>query len=608
MFIRKTCKTDQKTGKKYFSYQLMDSYRTERGPRQRMLLNLGSDLQIEDDERKLLANRIEELHAGTQNLFTYPPHIEKLAQTYHRILSRKENTAVPQHSAPSDQEEHNYQTVDLNTLQNEYARSVGLEHIVFETIKKLELDSILASVGLAEREIQVALGVIVGKLCSPASELATHQWLQFRSGIDELMGTDFSRLSRNAVYKVADNLLKHREVIEKQLELKEKDLFSFTDTIVLYDLTNTYFEGKAGGIELAARGKSKEKRSDCPLVTLGLVLNPEGFPKKSCILPGNISEPKTLEQSIKQLHESCNEQLIVVLDAGIATNENLEYLRKHKYKYIVASRSRSCEIPEDMELETVKEERNNRVRVAQKPDQETGEVLIYCHSESRMEKEKGIRSLKQIRLEEDLKLVAAALTKKGGVKSYNKVLERIGRLKERHRTVAKHYNIKVESDESRSKAIEISWEVNEQGLENRFQGAYLLRAYGLEWSSDRLWRTYVMLTRVEEGFRNLKSELGLRPVHHQITRRVEGHLFITVIAYHIMQTILYQLRQSGISIKWKTLRQEMATQVRVTTAMKAKDGRQISVRSSTIAEPAHRDYYAVLGISTRPGKTAKMFI
>lgn len=141
-----------------------------------------------------------------------------------------------------------------------------------------------------------------------------------------------------------------------------------------------------------------------------------------------------------------------------------------------------------------------------------------------------------------------------------------------------------------------------------FKGAYLLKAYGLDWSSERFWKTYVLLTRVEEGFRCLKSELGLRPVYHQITRRVEGHLFITVIAYHIMQTILYQLRQSGIDMRWKTLRHEMVTQVRVTTTMRAKDGRQLRVRSSTLAEPTQKDIYLALGISPSPGRTIKTFV
>ncbi len=607
MFIRKSCKTDHKTGKKYYSYQLMESFRTERGPRQRLLLNLGSDLQIEDDERKLLANRIEELQTCVQSLFPYPEHIEKLAQTYYRILSRKESNHAAQLETFPSQGSEDYQTVDINSLQNEHARSVGAEHIVVETIKKLQLDSTLSDLGLTDRQVQLALGVVTAKLCNPSSELATHRWLQFNSGVDELLGTDFSRLSLKAVYNVADNLLANKEVIEKRLESIEKDLFSLEDTILLYDLTNTYFEGTAKGVELAARGKSKEKRTDCPLVTLGLVLTPQGFPKRSRILPGNVSEPKTLKQALEELHDPSEKQPIIVMDAGIATEENLEYLREEQYKYIVASRSHSCEIPDDIKLETIKKDRNNLVRVAQKPDKETGEVLLYCSSESRKKKEEGIRSLKQERLEEDLKLASSALTKKGGTKSYDKVLERIGRLKERHSLIANHYKIEVKADEARSKAVEITWTVDEKGLEDRFQGGYLLKTYGLDWTSKELWNTYVMLTKVEESFRCLKSELGLRPVFHQITRRVEGHLFITVIAYHIMQTILYQLREKGINIRWKTLLQEMMSQIRVSTSMRAKDGRRLKVRLTTIAEPSQKDIYLALGIKSRPGRTVKSF-
>jgi transposase len=338
------------------------------------------------------------------------------------------------------------------------------------------------------------------------------------------------------------------------------------------------------------------------------VLNPEGFPRKSRILPGNIAEPKTLKESLNQLHGEQDNLPIIVLDAGIATSENLEYLREQGYKYIVASRRRSCEIPVEMNLETIKKDHKNTVKVAQKTDDETGEVLVYCHSESRMMKEKGIRSLKQQRFEEDLQVAVKALAKKGGTKSYSKVLERIGRLKERHSSVARHYKIEVKSDETRSKAIDISWEINEKSLDNRFQGAYVLKAFGLDWTSKEFWNTYVMLTRVEEGFRCLKSELGLRPIFHQINRRVEGHLFITVIAYHIMQTVLYQLQLSGIEVRWKTLRQIMATQVRVTTGMQAKDGRQLRVRSSTTAEPFQKEIYHALGINPRAGKTIKSFV
>ena len=149
----------------------------------------------------------------------------------------------------------------------------------------------------------------------------------------------------------------------------------------------------------------------------------------------------------------------------------------------------------------------------------------------------------------------------------------------------------MKPDESKSKAMEINWEVDENGLENRFQGGYLLKAYGLDWSSEKLWSTYIMLTKVEESFRCLKTDLGLRPIFHQVTRRVEGHLFLTVIAYHVMHTILYQLQNKSINMRWQTLHRELENQIRVTTTMKLEDDRQVHIRKTTTADHDQKEIY-----------------
>ena len=608
MFIRKAIKKNRKTQKEYFSYQLMESIRTERGPRQRLVLNLGCDLPVSDNERKELANRIEELQSGTSNLFPYPEHIEKFAQTYHKILCRKQyNNAALETKSGEIKQDKDFQTVDLNSLNHENARSVGMEHLSLETIKKLKLDSLFQGFGLTERQVDVALGVIIGKLCYPSSERATLDWLKRCSGVDELIGADFTRLSKDLVYQVADNLLQNKAEIESHLEKRESDLFSFDETVILYDLSNTYFEGGAKGTPEALRGKSKENRSDCPLITLGLVLNKEGFPKKSRMLPGNISEPKTLKEALNKLETPSEKKPTVVFDAGIATKENLAYLREEGYSYIVASRSRSCEISDEITLQTIKDKKDNVVKAAKVNDPESGETLLYCHSSAREEKEKSMRSLKEKRLEEDLRTASNAISKKGGTKCYEKVMERIGRIKEKHKSIAKYYKIEVKPDESKSKAMEINWEVDENGLENRFQGGYLLKAYGLDWSSEKLWSTYIMLTKVEESFRCLKTDLGLRPIFHQVTRRVEGHLFLTVIAYHVMHTILYQLQNKSINMRWQTLHRELENQIRVTTTMKLEDGRQVHIRKTTTADHDQKEIYKALGIESCPGKSVKVF-
>lgn len=594
MFIRKTRKKDKTTGKEYFLFQLVESYRTDRGPRQRILLNLGSDLDLSDEERKWLANRIEELFTGNQQiLFPYPPKIEELAERYVSQLIRK--ASVPEQCEKSQPTE-NFQSVDISTLEHEQSRTVGMEHIVHQTLVKLEVGKKLLELGMTDRQVEVAIGVIVAKLIQSGSELATHKWLQTQSGIDELIGTDFTKLGLRSVYQAGDNLLRHKEELECHLRNREKSLFSLEDTVVLYDLTNTYFEGAAGGVEKASRGHSKEKRSDCPLVTLGLVLDRHGFPLRSEVLPGNVSEAKTLETALSRLLHHPHQKPTIVFDAGIASEENLLYLRQNGYSYIVASKRRSVDMPAGLQLDLVKEMDDNRVRAAQVKDEETQEIVLYCHSTQRQKKEEGMRTLLQKRLEKDLQQVSDALNKKGGTKSYPKVLERIGRLKEKHRRVASYYDIKVCPDESGVKAISIVWESKESKLEQRFQGAYCLRSFGLDWSSSDLWHTYVMLTQVEEAFRCLKTDLGLRPVYHRIEKRVDAHLFITILAYHVMQTVLHQLKLSGMPMHWITLCRHMASQVRVTSSMQLEDGRQLRVRTSTRPEFHQREIYSALNL------------
>ena len=607
MFIRKTKKIDKKTKKEYYIYQLVESYRTERGPRQKILLNLGTELCfLSESDRKQLANRIEEILSGIKTFFETSSEIEQLAKTFSKQVLRKK-VLVEEKKPLLNNEEQEFHSIDINSLEHEQAKTVGLEHIAYETYKKLEIEKKLLEAGLTKRQIEILTGIIIGKLVKPGSELSTYNWLQKCSGIDELIGTDFSRLSLNMVYQASDNLLKHKDLLEEHLASKEQDLFSLDNTIILYDLTNTFFEGRSEKIQKAARGHSKERRSDAPLVTLGLVLNKLGFPIKSKILPGNVSEPSTLQEAINSL-ENKKKSPIIIIDAGIATKENLEFLREKKYKYIVSKRGRSCEIPHDVSLEVIKEKKDQLIKAGEKKDLDTGEKLLYCHSKACEKKEIAMLSLLQKSFEASLKIASEALLKKRGMKDYHKVLERIGRLKERHNKISSNYNISVKASKDGKRAISITWNKISKKLENRFQGAYILRTYGLDWSPKDLWETYMMLTRVEEGFRCLKSELGLRPIFHKIDRRVEGHLFITVIAYHIMQTVLHQLRNAGIFIRWEKLRCFMCTQVRVTTTMKTKDSKNLHFRSSTNPESFHQEIYRALKLSQKPGKKTKVFM
>lgn len=610
MFIRKKTKVDPASKKEYHTYQLVKSVRTPKGPRQQILLSVGHNAALSDKERKLLANRIEELYAGFENIITpYPDHIESLAQIFSKQLINKASQNIPCNIPKSDHTQ-DFERVDVNSFIHGHCRTVGLEHICLKTVQKLKLDRKMQELGFTRREIDLAIGVIIGRLVKPASERSTYFWLQNHTALDELMGTDFSHLSLNQLYKIGDRLLRKKPELEDHLAAVEEDLFSLDNTVVLYDITNTYFEGSAAGTKKARRGRSKEKRSDCPLISLGLVLNREGFPLKSHIYEGNISEPNTLQKIIEELCESRHKQSVIVLDAGFASNDNLQWLREQKQPYIVCSRKRSDPPPNFKSVYDFSQEKGKNVVKATlvKKHDESGVVELFCHSTAREEKENAIKNLFQLRFEEALDKLNQGLTKKGCTKQYKKVVEKIGRLKQQYSRVSRFYQIDVAKEENGPRATTVSYTCDIQSMANSYSGLYCLQCWGLEWNAERLWKTYIMLTKVEEGFRCLKSELGLRPIFHQIDSRIDAHLFISLLGYHIMQSILYQLNQKGIEIRWQTLRDIMATHTRVTTSFNNDKGQVIHVRSSTVAEPLQKKIYGALNLSSRPGRRTKTVV
>ena len=601
MFIRSTLKIDRKTNKKYFSYQLVESYRTEKGPRQRILLTISNAFELTPEERKLLANRIEEKVAGVETLLQPPAIIEELAHHFAIQLIDKRSKAVEIDKKPTDKPSPEYVSVDINSVQHELARSVGIEHISLETARQLGLDKLFLQLGLTERQVHVALGVIVGRLAGCGSELETYRWLKNSSALDELLETDFSRLSKKVVYESSDLLIKKKDIIEKHLSERETELFDLDNTIVLYDLTNTYFEGRACGVEKAKKGRSKEKKSGSPLVTLGLSINSAGFPLKSDIYEGNVSEPKTLKEMINNLNSSFSDKPVIVLDAGIATKENIEWLRENGYAYIVCSK-RKKDIPEDLFFEVVSEKTNNTVKAARIESPDGQETVLVCHSEMKEQSDLDWQKTIQKKFEEELIKLNNGLSIKGRMKGYQKVCEKIGRLKKSYSRIGQYYKINVLPDDEGINAVKIEWEVNNEAIEKRFSGNYCLRTHGLDWDDKMLWDTYIMLTRVEHAFRCLKNDIGLRPIYHKIDRRVDGHIFITLLSYHIMQAIQYRLREKHIYIDWRRIRQELGTQVRVTTTAKTKAGDLLRIRSTTNPEPCHQQIYSALKLSQKPGK------
>jgi transposase len=486
-------------------------------------------------------------------------------------------------------------------------RSVGAEHVALEALRRLGLDRKLVELGFNRNQLSAAIGTIIGRMVQPGSELATHQWLQQRSGLGELLDYDFGDLDLTRLYRVSDQLLAHQAALEAHLYQQERDLFALTETITLYDLTNTFFEGTASGNPKAKRGHSKEKRTDCPLVTLGLVLDASGFPKRSQVFAGNVSEPKTLEQMLQHLAPAPSAVApTVVLDAGIATEENLAWLTKHGYRYLVVSRERHKQFDAETAV-LIRAEGDTQIRAQRVVDEVTGEVRLYCHSTGREAKERGIERRFSTRLEADLQYLAEGLQVPGRVKRYEKVLTRIGRLRQRYSRVARYYDIHLEKDAASGNAKALVW-TRIIPTEETLPGVYCLRTNQADWDERTLWNTYTMLTDLEAVFRSLKSELGLRPIYHHKSARVDGHLFISVLAYHLVHSLRVRLKAQGIHLSWESLRNQFAGQERVTVVLHRDDGQIYHIRKATRPEPHQQILYNALGLPHLPGKTEKTLI
>ena len=615
MFIREIKKRNTPYEKEFLCHRLVESYRTDKGPRQRVLLDLGC-LSIPKEQWKALADAIEAKVSGQKLLFAIDQEIDTLATHYAQQLIQKHlaNQPSPEREEPSEQE---YETVDVGSLQNSRCRTLGGEYVGLEACKRLHLESFLQKLGFTSKQIQWALVSIIGRLVHPGSELKTAHWVRHLSGMGELLGVDFSRLSHNALYRISDLLLEHKEEIETYLAKTERNLFSLPEKIILYDLTNTYFEGDTPTNVKARRGRSKENRTDCPLLTLALVIDEEGFIKTSRLLPGNVSEPGTLQETLQALQSARDNQkrgtdqkgkgITVVMDAGIATKENLSLLRSQGYDYVVVSRQKVT-LPEEKRSEPliiVKEDGRNKVEA--KLSIEGDEAILYCKSKMKTAKEQSMRKLFEERLEHDLQEAAAALDRKGGVKSYDKVMERVNRLIEKHKRISQYYHIEVQRQGRL--ATSISWEkIHQERAEERFAGCYYLRTSRIDLQEQDIWSLYTMLTNLEDAFRSLKSELNLRPIFHKKESRSDAHLFIAVLAYHLLNIIQTELTKNNIHMQWWRIRERMSTHVRITTAFTTNDRRRLYVRKTSLAEGFHRIIYNALNLSHRPVKTKKYVI
>ena len=611
MFIRRTQTRNRTDGEPYWTYRLVETSRAGSTVKQTTLLNLGCHFDLPKQEWPALARRIDELLRGQRPLLdaTMSETGQALAQRYAaQLIALRPSAAsiTPAQAAMADPgEPGRYQEVDLDSLDLVRPRSVGVEHAALSVMRQCGFEDKLAELGLNRPQIAAAVGNIIARMAHPGSELATHAWLQQRSGLSDLIGFDFEAMDLNRLYRASDALYKRREALQDHLFAQAQSIFGFGQTITLYDLTNTYFEGIAAGVSKARRGHSKECRSDCPLVTLAMALDGSGFPRRAQVFAGNASEPATLKDMLTSLGAPLG--ATVVMDAGIATEANLTWLRAQGYHYVVVSRLRERQFDPALAIE-VQSAGDVTIKIQRVLDAQ-GHALLYCHSPAREQKDRAIDAAKAAGFEAVLLKLVAGLSKPRGTRDVARIMERLGRAKQRFSRAAQHYQVEVAKDDTGTQVRAITWTKRiKPGSAAMHPGVYCLRTTLVELDDATLWRTYTMLTNLESVFRSLKTDLGLRPVFHQIDRRVEGHLFISVLAYHFVHTLRLQLKARGIEDSWQTLRETLATQQRVTATLQRRDGRAVHVRKATRPEPHHQKINEILGLAPNPGGTHRVLV
>ena len=455
-------------------------------------------------------------------------------------------------------------------MRHSNVREIGAENICHQTWNQLQLTEVLLSNGFTGQEAQLAATQVIARAVYPASELRTTRWIKENSAVCELTGCDMEKLTKDKLCQSALHLYRIKDNLEKHLSQRTNDLFDLQDKIVLYDITNTYFEGEKRNSKLARYGRSKEKRSDARLIVLALVINVEGFIKYSSVLEGNIADCNTLSAMIDKLAtHTCNHEAVVVLDAGIATEENLELIAAKGYKYLCVSRTKLKDyktVPDRLTV-LMDTKSNQTIRLKAVTTPQNTDYYLEIKSDTKALKENAIKNQFEQRFEEALQKIHAAIHNKGGVKKLDKVHQRIGRAKEKYPLVAQYYTVEVREDKVTNRATDISWQKDETKHDEKLNGMgiYFLRTNLHMLDEVLVWNIYNTIREIENTFRTLKTDLDLRPVYHKNDDATMAHLHLGLLAYWLVNTIRFQLKNKGIHSVWTEIVRIGNTQKVVTT-------------------------------------------
>jgi len=599
MYIRRTQR--EYKGKTYTNHLLVESVQTPQGPRQRTICSLGSLEPAPAADWLGLAHKLQSALAGQAALGRIPAEIERLSR---RAARGKEPSASWASTI----------TLEVEQVEIEEAREAGPVHVGHQIWRQLGLDAILGRASLSPRACTLTEAMTLNRLICPRSEDAMPDWIR-RTALGEILEEDFSALADEALYRNLDRLHPQREGLERELAEREKTLFNLDDSIFLYDLTSTYFEGEGSANPQAKRGYSRDKRPDCKQVVVGLVLDREGFPKAHEVFDGNTQDRESVDHMLDVLEKRTGKRpgATVIVDRGMAYAENLATLQTRGYHYLVAARQ-----PErnqwlaELESEAGWEEmvrtpsprnplqKKTRVEIKR---QQRGEVFyLLCRSEGREEKDRAIREKQEAKWLVDVAKLQQRVSQ-GQLKEEKKIQQAIGRLRERYPRVARYYTLDYDAA---AKQVTGQARAEKRALAEKLDGSYVLKTDRPDLSAKEIWRTYILLTRVEDAFRDMKSPLLERPIFHHLQNRTQTHIFLCVLAYHLLAAIEHRFLQAGVHTSWSTLRELLRTHQVVTVVLhEADSNRVLKIRKATTPEPLHREIYATLRIPVEVVKPIK---
>lgn len=607
MFVKQIKKKNKGTGKQYVYYRLVHTYKIGNKVRHQTILSLGKLENLPRERHKALADRIEELVTGIDSSL-FSDHdclkdIEPLATQFaEKIIKEKLFSPTPEKKKKISKEiTNNIQEVDLDSIEQIESKEIGGEWLVKQAFDKLGIATILTDLGLNVPQIDIAQMLLTGKLLHPSSELEAERWLKQNSGARELYRTK-ENISRYRLYTAAKNLYQNKDIIEKELYSKLSGLFSGRSKIVIYDLTNMYFTGQMLGSKKADFGRSKQKQTGSKLIGLALSIDSLGFVRYSKFYNGNKSEPETFEDMLNDVTcqlDTKGEKPVIVMDAGIATEDNLKIIRNNNYDYVCVSRT----IPKDFtklsgKAETVSDNRGNKIELTKASVQGKDDCFLHIKSDQKLKKEVSIDNKLTLRLEAQLQDIKDKLPKKGTLKKTEKVHEKVGRIKGKLSKIGWLYDIQYTENKEKGIVTDINWHrVKER---ERPKGEYFLRYTNNTISESDIWDVYNMTRDVEAVFRCLKTDLKIRPIHHQKDKYIEPHIWLGIIAYQFVNYIRKELKENDINYSWTTIVETMKSMQTSIVSMKNKQNKKIYVKLCTKPTVDQKLIFNSLNFKHRP--------